>query len=153
MSCDLSALSLVFPCCCFGAIGVTFLAEGLSQHPVCCSPQKTNRGAARFQMGVTLSHMLIVCFLCVCERETGRERWWVVRWLVPGMFHDVLPSREGPRPGRLRLTARPCCSFLPLSLSQSLTSLLILLCWKIFLAAFPENRFTAASYKLRYCAS
>ncbi|MED6263263.1 hypothetical protein CHARACLAT_002693 [Characodon lateralis] len=69
-------------------------------------------------MGGTLSPLLIVVFppscacgyiclsvcVCVCERQEG---WWVVCWLVPGMFHDLLPSREGPRQGSLRAATRP----------------------------------------------
>lgn len=125
-----SAHSLVFPCCCYSMISVTLLRESqttlVATVPkrwfTLCLP-KTNRGtlAISFSDGgdfISYAHRLFPLCMCLCMR--GRERWWVVRWLVPGMFHDVLPYREGPQPGRLRLTARPCRSSCSHSLSPSL---------------------------------
>lgn len=132
-----SAHSLVFPCCCYSMISVTLLRESqttlVATVPkrwfTLCLP-KTNRGtlAISFSDGgdfISYAHRLFPLCMCLCMR--GRERWWVVRWLVPGMFHDVLPYREGPQPGRLRLTARPCRS----SCSHSLSPSPPVLSWKI----------------------
>lgn len=47
----------------------------------------------------SLSHSAIVFPQFERRKDRKRERWWEVRWLVPGMFHDVLSSREGPRWG------------------------------------------------------
>lgn len=101
-----------------------------------CLP-KTNRGtlAISFSDGgdfISYAHRLFPLCMCLCMR--GRERWWVVRWLVPGMFHDVLPYREGPQPGRLRLTARPCRSSCSHSLSPSPSVLSWKICQPVFIS-------------------
>lgn len=154
-----SAHSLVFPCCCYSMISVTLLRESqttlVATVPkrwfTLCLP-KTNRGtlAISFSDGgdfISYAHRLFPLCMCLCMR--GRERWWVVRWLVPGMFHDVLPYREGPQPGRLRLTARPCrssCSHsLPLSLSPCTLLENMLACLHF------QRRFTLSSRSGHLC--
>lgn len=113
-SCDLSALPLVFPRCRYSEITV---AECVSLRNV--SPQKRRERCWRqefffFQKGVTLSHMLIVCFLCLCVRmreregESERNGGWCAGWfrecsmtccrLERGPSRGDSDARPGPAP-------------------------------------------------------